>query len=336
MSDGSPPSDRITITRPRDAGEAIDFRDELRASLTETPRRIPSRYFYDDVGSELFEEICTLPEYYPTRTERAILERRAAEIVELSGAEELVELGSGAATKTEILLDAMDAAGQLRLYVPLDVTETMVERVAERLVARYPRLRVHGVVGDFLSHLRSIPEGGRRLAAFLGGTIGNFAPEGAREFLSRVTERLAPGDHFLMGTDLIKDVATVEAAYDDARGVTAEFNRNILRVVNDLTRGDFEPRAFRHRAFWNEPDHRIEMRLVSRRPQRVTLPALDLAFDLDEGEELLTEISTKFDRERVEALLWGADLEPIAWYTDPEEKFALSLARKPGPRRSVG
>ncbi len=336
MTDAPDAAPRITITRPRDAEGTGDFRDELRASLTETPRRIPSRYFYDEVGSKLFEEICTLPEYYPTRTERAILERRAAEIVRVSGAQELVELGSGAATKTEILLDAMDAAGRLRLYVPFDVTETMVERVAERLVARYPRLRVHGVVGDFLSHLGSIPEGGRRLAAFLGGTIGNFAPAGGREFLSRVTDRLAPGDCFLMGADLIKDVATVEAAYDDARGVTAEFNRNILRVVNDLTGGDFDPREFRHRAFWNELDHRIEMRLVSRRPQRVRLPELDLAFELDEGEEILTEISTKFDRQMVEALLQAAGLDPIAWYTDPEEKFALSLARKPASSESAG
>jgi len=320
---------RVTITRHRDGAEDQSFRDELRSSLSETPRRLPSRFFYDEIGSELFEEICTLPEYYPTRTERAILEYRAAEIVAASGAEELVELGSGAATKTEILLDAMAAADQLRLYVPFDVSEVMVERVARRLVERYAGLEVHGVVGDFLSHLGAIPEGGRRLAAFLGGTIGNFAPERGRDFLASVNRRLAPGDHVLLGTDLIKDVATVEAAYNDSRGVTAAFNLNILTVVNGLADADFDPAAFRHRAFWNADRHRIEMRLVSRRPQRVTLRELDLAFDLAEGEEILTEISTKYDREKVEALLAGAGLELVGWFTDPQNLFALSLSRKP-------
>ncbi|MGD2115427.1 MAG: L-histidine N(alpha)-methyltransferase [Acidobacteriota bacterium] len=321
-------SRRIAIDRYRDGREAHGFREELRASLSETPRRIPSRFFYDDEGSALFEEICVQPEYYPTRTERAILEEHAAHIVQVSGAEELVELGSGAATKTEILLDAMDAAGQLRLYVPFDVSEVMVERVAERLVARYPELRVHGVVGDFIAHLGSIPEGGRRLAVLLGGTIGNFVPREGREFLGRVGRRLSSGDHFLLGTDLIKDAATLEAAYNDARGVTAAFNLNILRVVNDLTGGDFDLDAFRHRAFWNAADHRIEMRLVSLRSQRVTLPELGLALDFDAGEEILTEISTKYDREKVETLLGGANLELVGWYTDPGERFALSLSRK--------
>jgi len=320
---------RITIDRYRDGQEHHGFRDELRASLTATPRQIPSRFFYDDLGSELFEQICVQPEYYPTRTERAILEERAAEIVRVSGAEELVELGSGAATKTEILLDAMEAADQLAFYVPFDVSEVMVERVAERLAARYPMLEVHGVVGDFLSHLGSIPEGGRRLAAFLGGTIGNFHPERASAFLARVARRLSPGDHFLMGTDLIKEAATIEAAYNDARGITAAFNLNILNVVNDLTDADFDPDAFRHRAFYDRDLHRIEMRLVSLRAQRVTLPGIDLTFDLDEGEELLTEISTKYDRPKVDTLLAGAGLELVGWYTDPKEMFALSLSSKP-------
>ena len=325
----SPPSGRVTITRHRDGEEHHAFRDELRGSLAETPRRLPSRFFYDDVGSELFEQICLLPEYYPTRTERSILEHRAAEIVATSGAEELVELGSGAATKTEILLDAMAAADQLRLYVPFDVSEVMVERVAERLVQRYDGLAVHGVVGDFLAHLGAIPEGGRRLAAFLGGTIGNFAPERGREFLASVSRRLAPGDHVLLGTDLIKDAATVEAAYNDSRGVTAAFNLNILTVVNHLAGADFDRSAFHHRAFWNDERHRIEMRLVSQCRQRVTLGELDLVIDLAEGEEILTEISTKYDRRKVEALVAGAGLELVGWYTDPQDLFALSLSRKP-------
>lgn len=320
---------RVVITRHRGGEEDQGVRGELRSALSETPRRIPSRLFYDDVGSGLFEQICRLPEYYPARSERSILEARATEIVEVSGAQELVELGSGAATKTEILLDAMDAAGQLHLYVPFDVSEGMVERVAERLTALYPELRVHGVVGDFLSHLGSIPEGGRRLAALLGGTIGNFQPRRAAEFLAGVVHRLSPGDHFLLGTDLIKDRKTLEAAYNDSREVTAAFNLNILEVVNRLTDGDFDRRGFRHRAFWNAEEHRIEMWLVSLRPQTVHLPGLSLSFDLAEGEEILTEISTKYDRAKVDELLAGAGLESVAWYTDPNDRFALSLSSKP-------
>jgi L-histidine N-alpha-methyltransferase len=321
-------SDRIRIDYHRDGQEDQAFRDELRASLTETPRRIPSKYFYDERGSELFEAICELPEYYPTRAERAILERHAGEIVRASGCSELVELGSGAATKTRLLLDAMAEAGTLELYVPFDVSEEMVARVARELAEHYPGLRVHGVVGDFMAHLGKVPEGGCRLAAFLGGTIGNLLPEDARAFLARLARRLDPGDGLLLGTDLIKDPAVIEAAYDDAAGVTAEFNRNILRVVNRLTGGDFDPQAFRHRAFYDEALHRIEMRLVAERPQEVHLPALDLTLDIQEGEEILTEISTKYDREKVEALLQRSGFQPERWSTDPDHLFALSLARR--------
>lgn len=319
---------RIRIAYHREGRETHGFREELRASLTETPRRIPPKYFYDERGSELFEAITELPEYYPTRTERAILEYRAAEIVRASGASELVELGSGAATKTRILLDAMEEAGTLELYVPFDVSEVMVARVAGELTRDYPTLRVHGVVGDFLAHLGEIPEGGRRLAAFLGGTLGNLTPEESREFLGQVSASLDPGDSFLLGTDLVKDPAVIEAAYNDAAGVTAEFNRNILRVVNDLTGGDFDPDAFEHRAFYDRERAWIEMRLVSSREQAVRLPALDLAFTLAAGEEILTEISAKFDRERLATLLGETGFELVAWYTDPRELFALSLARR--------
>ncbi|HEX6199477.1 MAG TPA: L-histidine N(alpha)-methyltransferase [Thermoanaerobaculia bacterium] len=321
-------SDRIRIDYHRDGREDQAFREELRTALTETPRRIPSKYFYDERGSELFEAICELPEYYPTRAERAILERHAGEIVRASGCSELVELGPGAATKTRLLLDAMAEAGTLELYVPFDVSEEMVARVARRFTELYPGLRVHGVVGDFMAHLGKVPEGGCRLAAFLGGTIGNLLPEDARAFLARLARRLDPGDGLLLGTDLIKDPAVLEVAYDDAAGVTAEFNRNILRVVNRLTGGDFDPRAFRHRAFYDEALHRIEMRLVAERPQEVHLPALDLALELREGEEILTEISTKYDREKVEALLERTGFELERWYTDPDHLFALSLARR--------
>ncbi len=321
-------SERIVIELHRDGEEDPGFRDELRASLSERPRRIPSKYFYDERGSELFERICELPEYYPTRTERALLERHAAEIVAASGAEELIELGSGAATKTEILLDAMAAAGSLRLYVPFDVSHAMVEAVARRLAARYPELEIHGLVGDFLGHLGKIPSGGRRLAALLGGTIGNLYPGQARRFLTEVAESLAPGDSFLLGVDLIKQVAVIEAAYNDSEEVTAEFNRNILQVVNRLTGGDFDPGAFRHRAFFNVQDHRIEMRLVSRRDQAVHLPGLDLDLEIAAEEEILTEISTKFDRARTETLLAASGFELVRWYTDPEDLFALSLSRR--------
>lgn len=327
---GGPAGDpsRIVIELHRDGEEEGGFRDELRAALLERPRRIPSKYFYDDRGSELFEAICELPEYYPTRTERAILEQSAAAIVAKSGACELVELGSGSATKTEVLLDAMAAADQLELYVPFDVSRVMVEQVARRLTARYPTLRVHGVVADFLTHIGKIPAGGRRLAALLGGTIGNFWPEQARDFLRRVAGRLDPGDGFLLGTDLIKDLAVLEPAYNDSAGVTAEFNRNILRVVNRLVDGDFEPAAFSHLAFFDPVHHRIEMRLVSLRRQRVRLANLDLDLAISEGEEILTEISTKYDRPKVESLLTDGGFELVDWFTDPAELFALSLARR--------
>lgn len=327
----APPDERVEIDFHRDGRESDGFREELCASLAETPRRIPSKYFYDDRGSELFEAICELPEYYPTRTERGILERRAGEIARRSGASDLVELGSGAATKTRILLDAMDEEGTLEAYVPFDVSEAMVRRVARQLAAAYPRLRVHGVVGDFLAHLGEVPrppDGGRRLAIFLGGTIGNLTPEQSKEFLAQVSESLDPGDFLLLGTDLVKDPAVIEAAYNDSAGVTAEFNRNALSVVNRLTGGDFDPAGFRHRAFYDPEHHRVEMRLVSTREQTVTLPELDLALDFAPGEEILTEISTKFDRPRVAAMLADAGFELTDWLTDDDELFALSLARK--------
>lgn len=321
-------SDRIRIDYHREGREDQGFRDDLRDALTAAPRRIPSKYFYDERGSELFEAICELPEYYPTRAERAILERHAGEIVRASGCSELVELGPGAATKTRLLLDAMEEAGSLDLYVPFDVSEEMVARVARQFADHYPGLRVHGVVGDFMTHLGKVPEGGCRLAAFLGGTIGNLLPEDAQAFLARLARRLDPGDGLLLGTDLIKDPAVIEAAYDDPAGVTAEFNRNILRVVNRLTGGDFDPEAFRHRAFYDTDRQRIEMRLVSERPQEVHLPGLGLTLGIREGEEILTEISTKYDREKVAALLERTGFELERWYTDPDGLFALSLARR--------
>jgi L-histidine N-alpha-methyltransferase len=302
--------------------------EELRAALQRSPREIPSKYFYDDAGSELFERITELPEYYQTRTERALLTAIADRVAAVTRAEELVEIGAGAATKTRVLLDAMQRAGTLRLYVPFDVAEGTTRRVAEELTDEYPGLSVHGVVGDFMAHLEAIPDGDRRLVIFLGGTIGNLRPAGAEAFLRQLHDAMQPGDFFLLGVDLVKPVARLEAAYNDAAGVTAEFNRNMLRVVNRLTGGDFDPAAFRHRAFYDRARCWIEMRLVAERPQQVHLPALGLGFTLAPGEEILTEISAKYDRPRAEALLTKTGFQPLEWYTDPEGLFGLSLSRR--------
>jgi len=304
---------------------------QLRQRLLRRPREIPARFFYDDAGSRLFERITELPEYYQTRTEERILRESAADIVARTGAEELIELGSGAATKTRVLLDAMRAAGRLRRYVPFDVSEGIMRRVAMELLEEYPELQVHAVVADFTEHLDGIPEGSGQLCIFLGGTIGNFTGPEARRFLGEVAGQMRPGGCLLLGTDLIKDPRRLEAAYNDAEGVTAAFNRNALRVLNRKLDGDFDPEAFEHRAPYNAAEHRIEMWLRSRRRQRVRLPRIDLDFTLEEGEEILTEISVKYDRALAAALLAGAGFRPVAFYTDPEQLFALTLARKETP-----
>jgi L-histidine N-alpha-methyltransferase len=311
----------------RERGEARD-RAELQAALRKRPREIPSKLFYDQRGSDLFERITELPEYYQTRTERALLEKIADPVIAASGARELIEIGSGAATKTRVLLDAMGRAGQLQLYVPFDVAEGTMRRSAEELIADYPGLAVHGIVGDFMAHLGRIPKGERRLVVFLGGTIGNLGPEEVRRFLADLASAMAPGDHFLLGVDQIKDVARLEAAYNDAAGVTAEFNKNALLAVNRLTGGDFDPEAFRHHAPYNRELHRIEMWLLSLVRQVVHLRAVGMEFELAQGEGIRTEISTKYDRPRIEALLNGSGLTPLDWYTDPERLFGLSLSRK--------
>lgn len=318
----------ITVEVHSGVGQAERDRAELQQALTETPRRIPSRFFYDDRGSELFERICELPEYYQTRTEGALLAAIADRVLATSRAEELVEIGSGAATKTRLLLDAMQRAGTLRLYVPLDVSEGTVRRVAEELTAEYPGLEVHGIVADFMTHLNRLPEGGRRLMIFLGGTIGNLRPREARDFLAQLHRATSPGDFFLLGVDQIKPVERLEAAYNDSAGITAEFNRNILNVVNRRFGGDFDPRAFRHRAFYDRDRDWIEMRLVAEKPQTVHLAGLGLEIEIEEGEEILTEISAKYDRQKAEALLDGAGFEPVEWFTDPEGLFGLALARR--------
>ena len=312
--------------RPGDAAAAL--RADVLEGLTATPKTLPPRWFYDARGSELFERICELPEYYPTRTERSILAARAAEIAAATGASELVELGAGYATKTRVLLDALRDAGTLRRYVPVDVSQSTVEACASQLVVEYPGLRVHGLVGDFERHLRHLPEPcGPRLVAFLGGTIGNFLPGARRRFLRHIAEQLGASDALLLGTDLVKDAAVLEAAYDDAAGVTAEFNRNVLHVLNRELDADFDVDAFDHVAFF-DPEHEwIEMRLRSRTHQTVVVGDLDLTVHLAAREEIRTEISAKFTPERLEADLAAAGLTPAAFHTDPDDLFAVTLAR---------
>jgi L-histidine N-alpha-methyltransferase len=304
------------------------LRADVSAGLTSSPKELPPKWFYDARGSELFDQITRLPEYYPTRCERSILEGRADEIARLSGADTLVELGSGTSEKTRLLLDALAGAGQLRRIVAFDVSEPTLRQAAATLAAEYPDADVTAVVGDFEHHLRTIPAGGRRLVAFLGGTIGNLAPKQRALFLSEVAAMLAPGDGLLLGTDLVKDVARLEAAYDDAAGVTAEFNRNVLHVVNRELGADFVPERFTHVARFDPDEEWIEMWLRSTHAQQVVVADLDLTVAYDTGEAMRTEVSAKFRREGVEAELGDADLAPARWWTDAGGEFAVSLSFK--------
>lgn len=303
--------------------------DDVLDGLTRPFKELPPKHFYDARGAELFDRICELPEYYPTRAERAILEQEADELARLTGAAELVELGSGTAAKTRMLLDALHEAGTLVRYVPVDVTEQMVRDCAAELTEEYPGLQVHGVIGDFERHLDHIPPAvGPRIVAFLGGTIGNFPPGSRRRVLREIRELLGPGDHLLMGTDLVKDPEVLEAAYDDAEGLTAEFNRNLLRVVNRELDAGFDPQDFDHVALFDREHEWIEMRLRARREHTTLVRALDLPVHFDAGEEMRTEISAKFTPERLEADLSASGLELVRWLTDPEDLFALTLSAR--------
>lgn len=304
-------------------------KDELRSGLLSKPRRLPTKYFYDDHGSALFEQICAVPEYYPTRTEHQLLKTVADDVIARTCAEELVELGSGAATKTRVLLDAMARTNRLRFYVPFDFSEGIVRRVAQELVEEYEGLYVHGVVGDFLAHLEHIPQGGRRLVVFLGGTIGNLGPEAAPAFLSSVAHEMDPGDFFLLGVQLITDVERLEAAYNDSTGLSAAFNKNILSVLKVVIGAEFDPGNFDHVARFNQDEQQIEMHLRSVCRQVIPIPELELTLRLEEGEEILTEISRKYTHHHVESLLTSAGFTPTAWYTDPADLHGLALAQKP-------
>jgi L-histidine N-alpha-methyltransferase len=298
--------------------------DDLRG-LTATPKWLPPKWFYDDAGSALFEEITRLPEYYPTRREREVLATYASDIAAQTQARMLVELGAGSAEKTRLLLDALQVEGTLEHFVPVDVSDSALIDAATAVAEEYPDLEVHGVVADFEAHLELLPTGEHRLVAFLGGTIGNFEPAPRADFLSRVAESLRPGDSFLLGTDLVKDPDRLVRAYDDAAGVTARFNLNVLAVVNRELGADFDLSAFAHVALWNSEQQWIEMRLRSTRAQAVHVKALDLDVSFAAGETMRTEISAKFTRARVEHEFAAAGLRLASWWTDQAGDYAVSL-----------
>ncbi|MFD9705951.1 L-histidine N(alpha)-methyltransferase [Lentzea sp. NPDC059081] len=310
---------------PEDAAHAL--RADVRAGLTASPKWVSPKWFYDAVGSALFEDITRLPEYYPTRAEREILADRAAEIAATTGAHSLVELGSGSSEKTRLLLSALREHGTLREFVPQDVSVSALTEAAHAIIADYPGLRVHGVVGDFTQHLALLPGESPRVVAFLGGTIGNLIPEEREKFFRTVRDVLEPGEWLLLGTDLVKDEETLVRAYDDAQGVTAEFNRNVLNVLNREVGGDFDVEAFEHVALWNAEQEWIEMRLRATRAVRVTLAELGLTVDFREGEELRTEVSAKFREEGVRRELEDGGFALHRWWTDSEGRFAVSLAQ---------
>jgi L-histidine N-alpha-methyltransferase len=321
-------ADQVVVHTYLGPSDERSLADDVLDGLTKPFKELPPKHFYDARGAELFDRICELPEYYPARAERAILEERSAEIAALTGAGELVELGSGTAAKTRLLLSALYDGGTLRRYVPIDVTERMVRDCAEALVTEYPGLAVHGIVGDFERHLSHVPAPeAPRIIAFLGGTIGNFTPGSRRRFLRGLAKLLRPGQDFLLlGTDLVKDPGVLEAAYDDDAGVTADFNRNVLRVVNRELGADFDVDAFEHVAFFDHEREWIEMRLRAQRRMTVRIAALDLEIEFAAREELRTEISAKFTRERLSGDLAAAGLELVDVLTDPDERFALSLS----------
>ena len=304
------------------------LRRDVVAGLTASPKELAPKWFYDERGCRLFDDITRLPEYYPTRCERSVLEERAAEIAALSGADTLVELGSGTSEKTRLVLDALAAGGRLRRIVVFDVSEPTLRAAATTRAREYAPAEVRAVVGDFERHLGAVPGGGRRLVAFLGGTIGNLAPKPRAQFLSEVAGLLAPGDGLLLGTDLVKEVDRLEAAYDDAAGVTAEFNRNVLRVVNRELGADFVLERFTHVARFDPEEEWVEMWLRSTAAQEVTVADLGLRVTYETGEAMRTEISAKFRRAGVEAELGDADLALARWWTDSGGDFAVSLSFK--------
>jgi L-histidine N-alpha-methyltransferase len=304
------------------------LRRDVLGGLAASPKSLPPKWFYDSVGSELFDQITRLPEYYPTRAEAEILRTRSAEIASVTGADTLVELGSGTSEKTRTLLQALDDGGTLRRFVPFDVDASMLSAAATAIQREYPDIEIAAVCGDFEEHLSEIPDGGRRLFVFLGSTIGNLTADPRAEFLAALAAVLRPGDSLLLGTDLVKDTGRLVAAYDDAAGVTAQFNRNVLAVINRELDADFDVDAYRHVARWNADDERMEMWLRAESAQRVRIAALSLTVEFAAGEEILTEVSCKFRADAVADELARAGLRPTRWWTDDAGDFGLSLAVK--------
>ncbi len=301
------------------------LREDARDGLTAEPKWLAPKWFYDARGSELFEEITRLPEYYPTRAEREILDARSGEIAALTGAHTLVELGSGSSEKTRLLLDGLRDHGTLTTFVPLDVSESALREAAAAINADYPELVVHGVVGDFTEHLDKLPGDAPRVVAFLGGTIGNLLPDEREVFYASIRDVLEPGEWLLLGTDLVKDPATLVAAYDDSAGVTAEFNRTSCGCSTGSSARTSTSTRSAHVAVWDAENEWIEMHLRADRAMQVLIPEIGLEVEFAEGEELSTEVSAKFHRYGVEAELGKAGFTPGAWWTDSEERFALSL-----------
>ena len=322
-------SDRITIQMNLPPGGPLSgMAADVRAGLTSPFKELSPRYFYDERGSELFEQITELEEYYPTRCERAILESRASEICAAANQPaSLIELGSGSARKTRVLLDAMQCANCLETYCPVDISEEITRDTAEKIAAEYDGIKVRGLVCDFEFDLERIPVEGPRVIALLGGTVGNFAPHQRAAFLRRICNLLGPEDSFLLGTDLVKDPAMLEAAYNDSSGITAEFNKNVLAVLNRELKADFEIDAFEHVARWDPENLWVDIRLRSLANQVVNVEALDMLVPFGAGEEMRTEISTKFLRPGLEGIYREAGLELTDWWTDPDGLYALSLGR---------
>lgn len=308
-------------------GSLASLADDVRAGLSSSLKQLPPKYLYDERGSRLFEQITRLPEYYPSRAEQEILDRVGDEIVATVEPKELVELGPGSARKTNALLDPMILAGSRSItYVPVDVSESAVREAASRLAGTYEDLQVHGVVADFEQDVERLEHNGsRRLIVFLGGTIGNLDRTERRRFLQRMRGLLGPEDRLLIGTDLVKDISRLEAAYNDSAGVTAEFNRNVLHVINSRLDADFKPARFGHVAFYNESAKWIEMRLRAREAQDVRIRALGMQVHFERDEDIRTEISCKFTRAGLERELAAVGLELVCWYTDDQDLFAVSL-----------
>lgn len=308
----------------------LSLREDARIGLAATPKWLPPKWFYDARGSELFEEITRLPEYFPTRTERELLRASAAHIAEATSAQILVELGSGSSDKTRLLLAALTAHGTLERYVPQDVSEAALVSATRQLADEFPGLTVHGIVSDFTDTLHNLPRGGRRMIAFLGGTLGNLVPEEREEFLASIAEVLDEGEQLLLGVGLVTDPAVLVPAYDDAAGVTARFNLNLLSVLNEQLGADFDVSRFRHVAFWDAAHEWIEMRLEATTAMTVQLPVLGTQVRFAEGEQMRTEISAKFRLEGICKELARAGFGSDRVWTDPEERFALVLADRVG------